>query len=100
MSTTVDRPAAAPAPAEPARPGPVSWLTTTNHKHIGIMYCVTAFAFFLIGGALADLIRTELAEPGRQLLSNEAYNTTVHDPRDADDLPVRGAVRGRPGATT
>ncbi|HEY8019317.1 MAG TPA: cytochrome c oxidase subunit I [Actinomycetota bacterium] len=76
MSTTVDRPAAAPAPAEPARPGPVSWLTTTNHKHIGIMYCVTAFAFFLIGGALADLLRTELAEPGRQLLSNEAYNTT------------------------
>ena len=76
MSTTVDRPAAAPAPAEPHRPGPVSWLTTTNHKHIGIMYCVTAFAFFLIGGALADLLRTELAEPGRQLLSNEAYNTT------------------------
>jgi cytochrome c oxidase subunit 1 len=76
VSTTVDRPAAAPAPAEPARPGPVSWLTTTNHKHIGIMYCVTAFAFFLIGGALADLLRTELAEPGRQLLSNEAYNTT------------------------
>ncbi|MGZ5128822.1 MAG: cytochrome c oxidase subunit I [Actinomycetota bacterium] len=76
MSTTVDRPAATPAPAEPPRPGPVSWLTTTNHKHIGIMYCVTAFAFFLIGGALADLLRTELAEPGRQLLSNEAYNTT------------------------
>ena len=76
MSTTVDRPAAAPAPAEPSRPGPVSWLTTTNHKHIGIMYCVTAFVFFLIGGALADLIRTELAEPGRQLISNEAYNTT------------------------
>jgi cytochrome c oxidase subunit 1 len=76
MSTTVDRPAAAPASAEPPRPGPVSWLTTTNHKHIGIMYCVTAFAFFLIGGALADLMRTELAEPGRQLLSNEAYNTT------------------------
>jgi cytochrome c oxidase subunit 1 len=40
------------------------------------MYCVTAFAFFLIGGALADLLRSELAEPGRQLLSNEAYNTT------------------------
>ena len=76
MSTTVDRPASVPAPAEPSRPGPVSWLTTTNHKHIGIMYCVTAFAFFLIGGALADLLRTELAEPGRQLLSNEAYNTT------------------------
>jgi cytochrome c oxidase subunit 1 len=78
VTTTIDVPAAAPAP--PERAGPVSWLTTTNHKHIGIMYCVTAFAFFLIGGALADLMRTELAEPGRQLLSNEAYNTsfTIH----------------------
>ena len=55
MSTTVERRPPRPQPAEPpASPGPVSWLTTTDHKHIGIMYCVTAFAFFLIGGSLAD----------------------------------------------
>ncbi len=81
MSTTVERPHAAAQPSEPPKPsGPVAWLTTTDHKKIGILYCVTAFAFFLIGGALADTMRTELAEPGRQLLSNQAYNTlfTIH----------------------
>ena len=80
MSTTVERPHAAAQPSEPPKPsGPVAWLTTTDHKKIGILY-VTAFAFFLIGGALADTMRTELAEPGRQLLSNQAYNTlfTIH----------------------
>ena len=81
------------APEPPKAPGPVAWLTTTDHKKIGILYCVTAFAFFLIGGALADSMRTELAEPGRQLLSNQAYNASVHDPRHGDDLPVRRAVR-------
>ncbi len=81
MSTTVERPAAVPAPSDPpAKTGPVAWLTTTDHKKIGILYCVTAFAFFLIGGALADSIRTELAEPGRQIVSAQAYNTlfTIH----------------------
>ena len=81
MSTTVERPHAAAQPSEPPKAsGPVAWLTTTDHKKIGILYCVTAFAFFLIGGALADTMRTELAEPGRQLLSNQAYNTlfTIH----------------------
>jgi cytochrome c oxidase subunit I len=81
VSTTVERPQAAAQPSEPSKSsGPVAWLTTTDHKKIGILYCVTAFAFFLIGGALADTMRTELAEPGRQLLSNQAYNTlfTIH----------------------
>jgi cytochrome c oxidase subunit 1 len=58
----------------------VAWLTTTDHKRIGIAYCVTAFIFFLIGGALAGAIRAELAEPATQFLSPTAYNTvfTVH----------------------
>ena len=57
-----------------------AWLTTTDHKRIGIAYCVTAFAFFLIGGTLAGLMRAELAEPGRQLVSAQAYNGlfTIH----------------------
>jgi cytochrome c oxidase subunit 1 len=54
--------------------GPVSWFTTTDHKRIGIMYCVTAFAFFLIGGALAGLIRSELAQPDLQLMGPNTYN--------------------------
>ncbi len=60
-------------------PGVVTWLTTTDHKKIGIFYCVTAFAFFLIGGALAGVIRAELAQPG-QIVSSQAYNGlfTIH----------------------
>jgi cytochrome c oxidase subunit 1 len=53
---------------------------TTDHKQIGIMYLVTAFAFFMVGGAMAMLIRTELAVPGQQFLSQEQYNQlfTMH----------------------
>jgi cytochrome c oxidase subunit 1 len=53
---------------------------TTDHKQIGIMYLVTSFAFFMVGGAMAMLIRTELAAPGQQFLSNEQYNQlfTMH----------------------
>jgi cytochrome c oxidase subunit 1 len=49
-------------------------LRTTDPKDIAILYLVTSFAFFLIGGAMALLIRGELARPGQQFLSNEQYN--------------------------
>ncbi|RSM72370.1 cytochrome c oxidase subunit I [Kibdelosporangium aridum] len=53
---------------------------TTDHKQIGILYLVTSFGFFMVGGAMALLMRTELARPGLQLLSPEQYNQlfTVH----------------------
>ena len=55
-------------------------LRTTDHKLIGRMYLVTAFAFFAIGGVMALLMRAELARPGRQFLSQEQYNElfTMH----------------------
>ena len=55
-------------------------LRTTDPKDIAILYLVTSFAFFLIGGAMALLIRGELAWPGQQFLSNEQYNQlfTMH----------------------
>jgi cytochrome c oxidase subunit 1 len=55
-------------------------LRTTDHKQIGILYLATSFAFFLIGGAMALLMRTELAVPGMQFVSNEQYNQlfTMH----------------------
>ncbi|XIF83777.1 cytochrome c oxidase subunit I [Kutzneria buriramensis] len=55
-------------------------LFTTDHKRIGEMYLVTTFAFFLLGGVLALLMRTELAQPGLQFLSQEQYNQlfTMH----------------------
>ncbi|MBI2762304.1 MAG: cytochrome c oxidase subunit I [Chloroflexi bacterium] len=57
------------------------WLTTTDHKKIGIMYVINSFVFFLIGGILALVVRTELAQPGLQFLSDESvYNQifTMH----------------------
>jgi cytochrome c oxidase subunit 1 len=51
----------------------LEWLTTTDHKKIGVMYIVTAFVFFLFGGVLALGIRTELAVPGLWL-DEATYN--------------------------
>jgi cytochrome c oxidase subunit I len=52
----------------------LEWLTTTDHKKIGVMYVVTAFTFFMIGGVLALGIRTELAVPGLQMIDEATYN--------------------------
>ena len=64
---------------QPAR-GLLAWLTSTDHKRIGISYMVTAFAFYLVGGALAMGIRAELAEPGTQVVGEGRYNElfTMH----------------------
>ena len=55
-------------------------LRTTDAKQIGLMYLVTSFAFFMIGGFMALLMRAELARPGLQFLSPEQYNQlfTMH----------------------
>jgi cytochrome c oxidase subunit 1 len=55
-------------------------LRTTDAKQIGLMYLVTAFGWFLVGGFLAMLMRAELARPGLQFLSTEQYNQlfTMH----------------------
>jgi len=52
----------------------IEWLTTTDHKKIGVMYIVTAFVFFMFGGVLALAIRTELAVPGLQFVDQAVYN--------------------------
>jgi cytochrome c oxidase subunit 1 len=57
------------------------WLTTTDHKTIGNLYFVTSFGFFLLAGALAIVMRTELFAPGMQVFQNkEQYNQffTMH----------------------
>jgi len=55
-------------------------LRTTDAKQIGLMYLVTSFIFFIIGGFMALLMRAELARPGLQFLSLEQYNQlfTMH----------------------
>src|SRR5665809_117344 len=57
-----------------------SWVTTVDHKKIGIMYCATALAFFVIGGLEALAIPTQLAVPNGTTLTAETYNQffTMH----------------------
>ncbi len=54
-----------------------SWLTTVDHKRIGILYIWTSLAFFGIGGILALLIRTQLATPNESFLTKNSYNEVV-----------------------
>src|SRR5207237_7733293 len=58
----------------------VELIMTTDHKKIGIMYIVTAFFFFLLGGTEALLIRTQLAVPDGKVLTPEIYDQifTMH----------------------
>src|SRR5919106_6831378 len=60
--------------------GLASWLTTVDHKRIGILYGVTAFLFLLIGGIEALLIRIQLAVPENTFLTFDEYNQifTMH----------------------
>ncbi|MEV6173580.1 cytochrome c oxidase subunit I [Streptomyces sp. NPDC051954] len=58
----------------------VEWLITTDHKKIGHLYLITSFAFFLVGGLMALIMRAELARPGLQLVDNQQFNQlfTMH----------------------
>ncbi|HEY3501428.1 MAG TPA: cytochrome c oxidase subunit I, partial [Actinocatenispora sp.] len=91
MTVTAPKPGGPLAPRPiVSRPYPVhqaprgSWLArtirTTDAKQIGLMYMVTAFGFFAVGGFMALLMRAELARPGLQFLSTEQYNQlfTMH----------------------
>jgi cytochrome c oxidase subunit 1 len=72
---------ATPTGATVGRPsGLLTWLTTTDHKRIGKLYLTAAFGFFIFGGILALLIRSELAVPGLQLVTEEGYDQafTMH----------------------
>ncbi|MDQ4064533.1 MAG: cbb3-type cytochrome c oxidase subunit I, partial [Actinomycetota bacterium] len=63
-----------------AKTGVWGWMTTVDHKKIGILYGVTAFIFFILGGLEAILIRMQLAQPDGEVLSAELYNQffTMH----------------------
>jgi cytochrome c oxidase subunit 1 len=63
-----------------AETGLLSWLTTVDHKRLGILYFLTTFAFFLLGSLEAFVIRLQLAAPTQQLVSPDLYNQlfTVH----------------------
>jgi cytochrome c oxidase subunit I len=77
-----ERAVVAEEPPEPEHraQGLLAFLTSTDHKRIGISYMATAYAFYLLGGALAVVIRSELYEPGQQIVSQGRYNEmfTMH----------------------
>ena len=57
-----------------------SWITTVDHKRIGVMYFVTSLCFLFIGGLEALIIRAQLWRPEQALVSAETYNQlfTMH----------------------
>ena len=67
-----------PRPTHPT--GVWSWITTIDHKRIGILYGVTAFVLFVIGGIEALLMRTQLTQSGLDIISPEVFNQlfTMH----------------------
>ncbi|MDO8501505.1 MAG: cytochrome c oxidase subunit I [Gemmatimonadaceae bacterium] len=56
------------------------WLTTVDHKRIGVLYLYTALVFFIIGGLEAVIIRAQLQGPNGSVVSAETYNQlfTMH----------------------
>ncbi len=79
MATTAAAPAyAATRPKEPT--GLWSWLTTVDHKRIGVLYLYSSLAFFIIGGLEAVIIRAQLMLPNGELVNAELYNQlmTMH----------------------
>jgi cytochrome c oxidase subunit 1/cytochrome c oxidase subunit I+III len=60
--------------------GMLSWIASTDHKQIGIMYIVSAFVFFLVGVGLALAMRIQLMVPVSHFMSPETYNQlfTMH----------------------
>jgi cytochrome c oxidase subunit I len=83
MAITEARPEAAADEAHgigPRRHPIAVWLTTTDHKKIGIMYLVNSYFWFGVAGLLAVFIRAELAQPGTQYFGEERYNQlfTMH----------------------
>src|SRR5688500_14276582 len=70
----------APAAHATAPTGIWSWITTVDHKRIGILYGATAFLFFLIGGLEALFMRIQLMKPDNDFVSAETFNAlfTMH----------------------
>src|SRR5438067_13135945 len=65
---------------EPEARGWTSWITTTDHKRIGILYMVTTFVFFCLGGVEALMMRLQLGTPDNTVVTPQVYNQlfTMH----------------------
>jgi cytochrome c oxidase subunit I len=58
----------------------ISWVTTIDHKRIGVLYMVTAFGFFLAAGVMALLMRAQLSQAENHVVTKDGYNAlfTIH----------------------
>ncbi len=80
MSTTIERDVSTTTEGHkehPQRKWQDYFSFSTDHKVIGIQYLTTAFLFYFIGGALAEVMRTELATPDPDFIQPEFYNQTM-----------------------
>ncbi|MDQ3388066.1 MAG: cytochrome c oxidase subunit I, partial [Gemmatimonadota bacterium] len=80
MASTATMAAPHAIPAHTAPTGIWSWITTVDHKRIGILYGITSFLFFLVGGIEALLVRIQLSVPNNNFVSADLYNQlfTMH----------------------
>src|SRR6516165_10787735 len=85
MSTTIERALEGPPPeavehAWREKPGIAGYLSTVNHKRLGMRYIYTAFVFFFAAGLMALVMRTQLAQPDQSLLTPQQYDQlfTMH----------------------
>ncbi len=94
MATHALNPAAVPA----YRGGLYEWLTTTDHKKIGILYVINSFLMFFIGGVLALVVRDGARPAGPPAVRRQRARLQrgVLHPRHRDDLPVHHPDAGGP----
>ena len=80
MTATAERPQTTIFRRPSSTTGFWSWITTVDHKKIGIMYGYAAFVFFILGGVEALLLRIQLAQANAEFLTAGAYNAlfTMH----------------------
>src|SRR5215207_7457805 len=79
-AATVTRPARPEIAMRGHREGPsgwLGWLSTTDHKRIGVMYIAVALVFFVVGGAEALLMRLQLGQAESTLIDSQTYNGLV-----------------------
>ncbi len=86
--TTALRPEIVMHGLPPEQKGWLAWLTTTDHKKIGILYFVATFVFFILGGVAALIVRLQLALPDSTLFNARDLQRARVDARHDDDLPV------------
>src|SRR5687767_7595958 len=80
MASTVAAPPYTATATEYSNTGIWSWLTTVDHKRIGVLYLVSALIFFIVGGLEAAILRAQLTGPNGKLVSADMYNQlfTMH----------------------